>query len=411
MADSVTVIEAMQTMQMPFPRDEVLRISPIYAALRERAPIIPVTTPTGDPAWVVVAYEEAKQVFADRRFGYYTHHDPKNASRMSDAAMHSHPMGGVDFEDLMVRLRKLLAPGFTPRRLMLLKDWVQELTDGCLDDMQAAHDRDPDQPVDFHELLGFRLPVLVIAALLGFPIEDGDYVIGLSHRMGATQNGADAMAAAGELQQYMRGLIEKKRDHLGPDVISDFIRAQDEDPDFFKVRSIDSFAAGLVFPGHETTVVRMDFGVLYLLSDTSRRDWLMADPEGRIDQVVEEVLRITSAHNFGLMRYANEDIEIGGVTIRRGDLVIISESAANRDPRVFERPEEFDPTRKNTGHLSFGHGAHNCLGMSLARMELKTVFLSLFRRFPNARLAIDPAELRVDNSRVGGGVDKVLLTW
>jgi cytochrome P450 len=398
--------------QMPFPRDDVLKISPLYAKLRERAPIIPVTTPTGDPAWVVVAYDEAKQVFADRRFGYYTHHDPKNASRMSEAALHAHPMGGMDFEDLMVRLRKLLAPGFTPRRLNLLKDWVQDLTDGCLDEMQAEHDRNPGKPVNFHDLLGFRLPVLVIAALMGFPVEEADYITGLSHRMGGTQNGADAMAAAAELQAYMKKLVEKKRDNLGPDVISDFIRAEMEDPSFFDVRSLESFAAGLVFPGHETTVVRMDFGVLYLLSDPSHRDWLMEDPEGRIDQVVEEVLRITSAHNFGLMRYANEDIhDIGGVTIRRGDLVIISESAANRDPAMFERPEEFDPTRKNTGHLSFGHGAHNCLGMSLARMELKAVFLSLFRRFPNVRLAIDPAELRIDNSRVGGGVDDVPLIW
>jgi cytochrome P450 len=210
----------------------------------------------------------------------------------------------------------------------------------------------------------------------------------------------------------MRGLIAKKRENLGPDVLSDFIRAQDNDPSFFASRSLESFAAGLVFPGHETTVVRMDFGVLYLLSQPERRDWLMEDPEGRIDQVVEEVLRITSAHNFGLMRYANEDIDdIGGVTIRRGDLVIISESAANRDPRMFERPEEFDPTRKNSGHLSFGHGAHNCLGMSLARMELKAVFLSLFRRFPNVQLAADPAEMEVNNSRVGGGVDHVPLIW
>jgi cytochrome P450 len=407
------MISAQQgAVQMPFPRDGVLKISPLYAKLREQAPIIPVTTPTGDPAWVVVAFDEAKQVFADRRFGYYTHHDPKNASRMSEAALHAHPLGGMDFEDQMVRLRKLMAPGFTPRRLSLLKDWVQDLTDGCLDEMQALHDQNPGEPVDFHERLGFRLPVLVIAALLGFPVEDADYVTALSHRMGGTQNGADAMAAARELQEYMRGLIAKKRENLGPDVLSDFIRAQDNDPSFFASRSLESFAAGLVFPGHETTVVRMDFGVLYLLSQPERRDWLMEDPEGRIDQVVEEVLRITSAHNFGLMRYANEDIDdIGGVTIRRGDLVIISESAANRDPRMFERPEEFDPTRKNSGHLSFGHGAHNCLGMSLARMELKAVFLSLFRRFPNVQLAADPAEMEVNNSRVGGGVDHVPLIW
>jgi len=404
--------QVMEKLQMPFPREDVLNISPLYAELRKKAPIVPVTTPTGDSAWVVIAYDEAKEVFSDKRFGYYTHHDPKNAARMSEAAMHSHPMGGMDFEEQMVRMRKLLAPGFTPRRLALLQEWVQSLTDSCLDAMEAEHDANPGKPVDFHEHLGFRLPVLVITALLGFPIEDGDYIIPLSHRMGATNNGADAQVAAAELTEYMRKLVEVKRNNLGQDLISDFVRAEEEDPDFFSSRPLESFAAGLVFPGHETTAVRMDFGVLYLLADPSRRDWLMEDPEGRIDQVVEEIIRLTSAHNFGLMRYANEDVEIGSVTIKRGDLVIISESAANRDPKIYERPEEFDPMRpKSAGHLSFGHGSHRCLGMSLARMQLKTVFLSLFRRFPNVRLAVDPSELRIDNTRLGGGVDHVMLIW
>jgi cytochrome P450 len=398
-------------LHMPFPRDAVLDIAPLYAELRQKAPIVPVVTPTGDPAWLVVAYDEAKIAFSDRRFGYYTHHDPKNAARMSEAAMHSHPMGGIDFEAEQVRLRKLLAAGFTPRRLMMLTDWIQGLTDGCLDDMQAEHDRNPGQPVDFHAKLGFRLPVLVIAALMGFPIEDADYITGLSARMGGTQNGKDAWAAAAELTAYMKRLIEKKRLDLGEDVISDLIRAHDADPNFFSVRSLESCAASLVFPGHETTVVRMDLGVLYLLDNPSQRAWLMADPENRIDQVVEEVVRLVSAHNFGLMRYANEDIEIGGVTIKRGDLVIISESAANRDPLVFERPEAFEPTRKNGHHLSFGHGAHNCLGKTLARMEIKTTLVSLFRRFPDVRLAVDPATLRVDNAKVGGGVEHVPLIW
>jgi cytochrome P450 len=150
---------------------------------------------------------------------------------------------------------------------------------------------------------------------------------------------------------------------------------------------------------------------MYLLSNQSRLDWFLADPEGHIDQVVEEVLRLTSATSHGLLRYALEDIEIGGVTIKRGDLVIISESAANRDPSKYERAEEFDPTREVSAHLAFGHGSHKCLGMSLAKLELKTVFLSLFRRFPNIRLAQDPSQLQIDNSRIGGGVDDVLLTW
>jgi cytochrome P450 len=104
-------------------------------------------------------------------------------------------------------------------------------------------------------------------------------------------------------------------------------------------------------------------------------------------------------------------MDFGGCAIKRGDLIIISESAANRDPSKYERAEEFDPTREISAHLAFGHGSHKCLGMSLAKLELKTVFLSLFRRFPNVRLAADPNELQIDNTRIGGGVDDVMLTW
>ena len=111
------------------------------------------------------------------------------------------------------------------------------------------------------------------------------------------------------------------------------------------------------------------------------------------------------------MRYAVEDVELGGVTIRKGDLVIISEGAANRDPEVFENPEAFDPTRNAKGHLAFGHGMHVCIGQSLARAELRIVFPSLFRRFPGLRLAVDPSELRIRSDRTGGGVDHVYVTW
>jgi cytochrome P450 len=398
---------------MPFPRKGVLKISPLYSELRKQAPVVPVTTPAGDPAWIVMAFREAKQAFSDKRFGYFTHPDPKNAPRLSDAALHSAPMGGLDFEFEVARLRKVLAPGFTPRRLKLLAEWIQELTDGCFDEMQAEHDRNPGKPVNFHDMVGFGLPVKVIGALLGFPQKDAPYVIGLSHRMGGVYNSTDALAAAGELQDYMKRHIEAKRrtGDLGPDVFSDLIRAEQQDPSFFSTFPLEYYAAGLVFPGHETTVVRMDFGVMYLLTNPHRRDWLMADPEERIDQTVEEVLRLTSATSHGLMRYALEDIEMGGFTIRRGDLVIISESAANRDPAMYDRPEEFDPTRKTLNHLAFGHGSHICLGQSLARLELRTMFLSLFRRFPDVRLAVNPDALEIDNAHIGGGVHHVPLIW
>jgi cytochrome P450 len=397
--------------RLPFPRSNVLEIAPLYGLLRSEAPIVSVTTPTGDPAWLVVGYEEARAVFADRRFGYYTHPDPAAASKLTDASVHSEPMGDVGFEAEMLRLRRLLVPGFAPKRMRLLEGWIQELTDRCLDDMAEAHDRGAGEPVDYHALLGWRLPVLVIGALLGVPDEDREAVVALSDRMGDIGDRAGSQKATAELREYMSRLVEIKRQSPGPDVISDMIAAEAEDPAFFSERPLAHYAAGLVFPGHETTVARLDFGVLWLLSDSIRRDWLMADPEGRIDTTVEEILRMTSAHNLGLMRYALEDIDIGGVTVRAGDLVLISEGAANRDPSVWPDPDEFDPARASHGHLAFGHGAHVCLGQSLARTELRTVFPSLFRRFPEVRLANDVSTLRIRNDRTGGGIDNLPLTW
>src|SRR5262249_53537414 len=127
-------------LRLPFERDGVLTMSPTYARLREQAPVVRVTTPAGDPAWLVVAHDEAKSAFSDSRLGYYVHDDPEHAPRMTDAALHAAPMGGVDFEAESIRLRRLMAPGFTPKRTRLLEGWIQELTDGCLDDMEAAGD-------------------------------------------------------------------------------------------------------------------------------------------------------------------------------------------------------------------------------------------------------------------------------
>jgi len=398
--------------QLPLKRSHVLGIAPQYRELRSESPITRVLTPTGDPAWIVTAWKEAREVFGDSaRFSYYMHADPDNASALSDAAVHSKPMGAGDFERDVARLRKLMVPSFAPKRLKLLSGWIQELTDGCLDDMAAAHDRNPGARVDFHELVGFRLPVLVICALLGVPDADRDYVIGLSDRMGSMSDGADGMAAMVELEEYGARMLATKRHDRGEDVFSDLLAAQDGEPNLFTDYDLTHYAMSLVFPGHETTVARMDFGVLFLLNEPRWRDWLMADVEGRMGQTIEEILRMTSAHNLGLMRYALEDVEIAGVTIKTGDLVIISEGAANRDPAVFEDPDVFNPERTSNNHVAFGHGPHYCIGQNLARIELRMVLESLFRRFPDIRLAIGVDELQILKDRTGGGVGSVPVTW
>jgi cytochrome P450 len=401
-----------QRPRMPFRRPDVLHLSPIYAQLRsEVGPIAPVESFAGDPAWLVTGYEQARTAFTDPRFGFFVHDDPEHAPRASDSILHGRPFGDETFDLETKRVRKLLAPSFTPKRLKLLSDWIQELADDCLDELDAAHQRSRGEPVDFHEHVGWRLPVLVIGALLGVPDDMRDHVMELSDRMGNIEDEADAIAAMGELEEYMEGLVDAKRKNPGPDVISDLVKAHDADPSLFQNRSVANRAAGLVFPGHETTVARMDFGMLFLLNDPKWRDWLMADPEGRIDATVEEISRLTANHNLGMLRWAVEDFDIAGVTIRTGDLVIISEPAANRDPSVWSDPEVFDPSREQIPHLGFGIGPHVCLGQSLARAELRIVFPSVFRRFPNIRLGEDLNALTIRDDRTGGGVDRVLVDW
>ncbi|MCP2163446.1 cytochrome P450 [Goodfellowiella coeruleoviolacea] len=399
-----------QAPQLPFDRPNVLEIAPLYAVLRRQAPLTRVRTPAGDPAWLVTRFEEARALFADPRLGR-SHPEPENASIVSDAAVINGPTGDYTTEQAEhTRMRSLLVPAFSASRMRRLADHVQELTEGCLDAMASARASAPDQPVDLHEHLSFPLPVLVICELLGVPFADREYFHGLSDRVGRMNSGGDAKAAMAEFQRYMGALAEAKRANPGEDVVSDLVRAQRDDPALTD-DELTRLAAGLLFAGHETTVNRIDLGVLMLLADLDRRDAFLADPEGLARQTVEEILRLSAPGGLALLRYAHEDIEISGQLIRRGEAVMISSGAANRDPSVFPEAERFDPSRSPNIHLSFGHGAHFCIGASLARTELRVVFSSLFRRFPTLRLAVPVDELTIRADRVTGGVTAVPVTW
>lgn len=396
--------------QLPFDRPNVLEIAPLYRVLRREGPVARVTTPAGDPAWLVTSFAQAREIFGDRRFGR-SHPAPEQASQLSRAAVQAGPQGEYDNEEREhSRMRRLLVPAFSAKRMRRLGDHIRELADRCFDDMQAARDRSPGEPVNLHELLSFPLPVLVICELLGVPYADRAHFRQLSDRIGMLDGGADAQRAWTDFQAYMAGLAVEKRKNPGPDVVSDLVRAQAEDPTFDN-DGLTQLAAGLLFAGHETTSNRIDVGVLFLLADEERWDAFVADPDNLVEPTVEEILRLAAPGGMGLLRYAHEEVEIGGVTIARGDAVIISNGAANRDDSVFADPDEFNPARKPNTHLAFGHGAHFCIGASLARTELRTVFPALAGRFPGLRLAADVDTLEIRSERLTGGVDNVPVLW
>lgn len=395
--------------QLPFTRPNVLELAPVYEVLRREAPIAPVTTPAGDPAWLVTRFTEVRELLGDKRFGR-SHPRPDQASRITHAAVQDGPSGTYENEEAEhARMRRLLTPAFSAKRMRLLSDHVQQLVDGYLDRLETEHDAAPDGVVDLHAGLAFPLPVAVICQLLGVPETDRDHFRSLSDRM-ATYSGADAHAARREFGRYMAGLAEQKRAQPGEDVISDLVLAQAADEDFDYDEMV-RLCVGLLFAGHETTVNRIGLGTLMLLTERERWETLTADPDGRIDPTIEEVMRLGAPGDLGLLRYAHTDVEIAGVTIREGDAVILSVNAANRDPQAFDAPEAFDPDRTERGHVGFGHGPHFCIGASLARTELRAVFATLARRLPGLRLAADLDDIEVRTEHITGGVTRLPVTW
>ncbi len=398
-----------ERLQLPLPRPNILDLAPLYEVLRREAPIAPVTTPAGDPAWLVTRFEEVRTLLGDKRFGR-SHPEPERASRITTAAVLDGPTGNYETEEAdHARMRRLLTPAFSAKRMRMLSDHMEQLVDGYLDRLVAEHETAPDGVVDLHSRLAFPLPVAMICRLLGVPESDNERFSSLSERMASTVVGAEAHQAREEFFRYMVGLIETKRPQLGEDVISDLVRAQEADENYDYVEMV-RLCVGLLFAGHETTVNRIGLGTLFLLTHREQWDALVADPEGKVDACVEEIMRLGAPGDLGLLRYAHTDVDIAGVTINRGDAVVLSINAANRDTDVYGEAETFDPDRPERTHLGFGHGAHFCIGASLARTELRVVFAALARRLPGLRLAKDLDDLEV-RATLTGGVSELPVTW
>ncbi|MEV5409653.1 cytochrome P450 [Thermopolyspora sp. NPDC052614] len=387
--------------RLPFVWNNPLELPPEYAKLREQAPITRVTTAAGDEAWLVVAYDQARRLFADDRLGR-SHHDPANAPRISNSALLGGPRGdyATERED-HTKMRRLLTPAFSARRMTAMRGHVQELVDGLLDRMAGL-----ERPVDLHAEFSLRLPVLVICELLGVPYEDRDRFRALSVDLGDFSDPHRSLQALEQFTEYTGELLRRKREHPAEDVYSDLAAADLPDGEAALL------AAGLLFAGHETTVNRIDYGVLTLLANPDQLDALLRDPS-LVEAAVEELLRVTvPGQGSGVTRYAHADIEIDGVTIRRGEAVLLSPHVANHDPAVFPDPDRFDIARESRSpHIAFGYGAHFCLGASLARVELQTVFGTLFQRFPTLRLAVPFEELRRRNDQLTGGLEALPVAW
>ncbi|QZT62553.1 cytochrome P450 [Mycolicibacterium austroafricanum] len=294
------------------------------------------------------------------------------------------------------RLRRLVSKAFVPKVVKALEPDIVTMVDGLLREAAAGATSGPFEAIGG---LAYPLPVAVICRLLGVPLEDEPQFSAASALLaqsldpfisvtGSAGDGFEERMQAGRwLRGYLRELIARRRRDPGEDLMSGLIHVE-ESGDQLTEDEIVATCNLLLVAGHETTVNLIANAVLALLRNDGQWAALAADP-GRAATVIEETLRHDPPVQL-VGRIAGQDMTIGGMTVPKGDNILLLTAAAHRDPDHVERPDEFDPDRPVIRHLGFGKGAHFCLGAPLARLEATVALTALASRFPDAALAAEP---------------------
>ncbi|MCT2582586.1 cytochrome P450 [Actinophytocola gossypii] len=370
---------------------------PELGEVRAREPVSKINIPFGVNVWLVTGYEEAKAVLSDAK-GYSN--DFANLVGQHGAS-ENHSPGGLGFADPPehTRLRKLLTPEFTMRRLSRLTPGIKAIVDQRLDAMAAA-----DGPVDLVEEFALPIPSLVICELLGVPYEDrADFQRLAMARFDLFAGATASLGAISESLEYLQGVVKKQRENPGDGLLGMIIKDHGDKVDDLELAGL---ADGVLTGGFETTASMLALGALVLLQDPDSFK-LVHDDDAAVHDFVEELLRYLTVVQVAFPRFARQDIEIAGAQIKEGDAVIVSLAAADRDPALGTDLESVDPTRPATSHLAFGYGVHRCIGAELARMELRAAYPALVRRFPSMRLATPAEDLNYRKVSIVYGVDRL----
>jgi cytochrome P450 len=371
---------------------------PIYARLRDEAPVYRTVLPDKQAAWLITRYDDVLATLKDEPHFRKDRYAAKTAAQLK-AYPWVPPMLralertilDTDFEE-HARLRNLIHLAFTPRRVEQMRARVQALADGLLDQaerqggMELIHD------------YALQIPLTIICDLLGIPEQDRPRF----HTWTKTMMNQSASQYAQLLLvpqlmlmlRYLRRLVQARRAEPRDDLISALATVEVDGQ-----RLTEGELLGMIFvliiAGHETTVNLIGSGALALLENPDQLRLLRERPEV-IKTGIEELLRYTSPVDQATERYAMEDITLHGVTIPKGELVLAVLASANRDERQFSQPDQLDLTRDpaSNKHLAFGLGVHYCVGAPLARLEGQIAIQSLAARLPNLRRADASRPLR-----------------
>ncbi|MFJ9630075.1 cytochrome P450 [Streptomyces sp. NPDC101175] len=378
------------------------------AGARDGQGVLRVPTLFGMPAYLVCRYDDVRQVLSDSArfslartplFGLTSGGDVSEAEL---TAMRAGNLLGFDPPE-HTRLRRMLIPVFTERRMRHLEARTVEIIEAALDDLERAG-----QPADLMAHFALPVPMLVICELLGVPYADREDFKNRSARLlDMSLPMEERSAARREDREYMAGLVARAYTEPGDDMLGMLAREYGDD---LRPDELTGIAGLLLQAGHETTSNMLGLGTLALLRHPDQLALVRDDP-ARVEPAVEELLRWLSIAHSLPPRTTTTEVEIAGTVIPEGSFVILSIPAANRDRTLVGDPDVLDITREAGGHIAFGHGVHHCLGAPLARMAMRIAFPALLRRFP-ALAPADPYEdVEFRASSLVFGLSALRVTW
>ena len=394
----------------------------LFDELREQSPVTRIESPRGDhdPFWLITGYDEAMKVSKDNatflnapRSTVFTNHEGEALARQVTRQQGDESPNLVS--SLVVldapkhpKLRRLTQDWFMPKNLKSIEERIRQLAAKTADRLVAAGPE-----CDFVPLVAAPYPLHVVMQILGVPEEDEAKMLFLTQQMFGGQDEdlsksgmADmppemvsqiVLGAVAEFERYFEGLAAARRANPTQDVATILATAMiDGEP--ISARDRAGYYIIVAAAGHDTTSASTAGAMLALAQDPEQFARVKAD-RSLVPGIVEEAIRWTTPVQH-FMRTAAEDTELGGVQVKKGDWLMINYVAANHDPAQFPDPRRFDASRPANRHLAFGAGAHQCLGLHLARLEMRLLFEALLDRIDSIELAGEPR--RAKSTFVGG---------
>jgi cytochrome P450 len=400
----------MNKVPLPFQSDHKCPLDPAadYRQLRDDDPVTRVTMPSGESAWVVTRYADAREVLRDAtRFSSVP--PPLEIERPRSAQGVERPLPRIEGFFATYdppehgRFREMLAPEFTVRRI----GWMRPRIEAIVADRLAAMER-AGPPLDLVQAFSLPIPTEVICELLGIPTADRDQFQRLAALTEDLTVPHERLRASFiELLVYAHDVVVAARREPGDNLLGTLVRKHGDEISDEELTGIFTL---LLLAGYEPPANMLALGPLVLLRHPEQRSVVCTDSNAVVP-AVEELLRYLSVVFIGQVRTATEDVSIGGQLIRAGEYVMCSLPSANRDEMFRQNADQFDISQKPSAHLAFGYGPHQCLGQQLARMEMRIAIPALFNYFKTLRLAMPFENIPFRTNTPVHGVRTLPVTW